>query len=301
MQQPGKKRKAEDCPPCMPTSYLYCLQCKRRSCTSCVTGLHSFVQGSKKIPCPIIESDVSTLTLSNLVCAINDPHHDGNVYSCTSCCFSSTIPPTMESSTTKAPRCPPKPSHQFAKKVKKLSRKQALVGHRRVVNKISSVRLSSINLLDYHNEPDTFSHKDKLKRKRASAVLHHINRKRRKKPPYRHNIFEGALYLPNYNLAFQADATNNHWYCDHMALAQSPTDNSPAIIHGVFSHTSATKAYDKMLKDGIIPDRIKGERHVQVLPNCPSPEDPNKLRDVTIEVIFVDETTSVDDVSSLRG
>ena len=86
-----------------------------------------------------------------------------------------------------------------------------------------------------------------------------------------------------------------------MALAQSPTDNTPAIIHGVFSHTSATKAYDKMIKNGISPERIKGERHVQVLPNCPSPEDPNKLRDVTIEVIFVDETSSVDDVSSLRG
>jgi len=86
-----------------------------------------------------------------------------------------------------------------------------------------------------------------------------------------------------------------------MALAKSPTDNSPAIIHGVFSHTSATKAYDKMLKDRFIPERIKGERHVQVLRNCPSPEDPTKLRDVTIEVILVDETSSVDDVSSLRG
>ena len=56
-----------------------------------------------------------------------------------------------------------------------------------------------------------------------------------------------------------------------------------------------------MIKNGIIPERIKGERHIQVLPTCPSPEDPNTLRDVTIEVIFVDETSSVDDVSSLRG
>ena len=130
MQQPSEKRKGEDSPPSMPTSYLHCLRCQRKSCTSCVTGLHSFVQGLKKIPRPIIESDISILTLSNLVGAINDPDHDGNVDSCTSCCFSSTIPPTIESSTTKAPRSPPKPSHLFAKKEKKLSRKKSLQVHR---------------------------------------------------------------------------------------------------------------------------------------------------------------------------
>ena len=85
-----------------------------------------------------------------------------------------------------------------------------------------------------------------------------------------------------------------------MALAQSPADNTPLIIHGVFSHTSAEKAYDKMIKAGRIPERIQEVRHIQVIPTCPTPKDPNKLRDLTIELIYFDETSAVDEVSNLR-
>ena len=44
MQQPCEKIKAAHKPPCIPSRYLYCLHCHRKSCTSCVNGLYKFVQ-----------------------------------------------------------------------------------------------------------------------------------------------------------------------------------------------------------------------------------------------------------------
>ena len=46
------------------------------------------------------------------------------------------------------------------------------------------------------------------------------------------NPFDGAMYVPCFNLAIQTTATNHHWYCDHHALAKS-VDGTPSIAHCV--------------------------------------------------------------------
>jgi hypothetical protein len=44
---------------------------------------------------------------------------------------------------------------------------------------------------------------------------------------------QGALIYPEFNLLIKPDATNIHWSCDHLALAESTQDSTPAILHTI--------------------------------------------------------------------
>jgi hypothetical protein len=51
---------------------------------------------------------------------------------------------------------------------------------------------------------------------------HHKSRR----PKYIRNQFQGALVFPPFGLLVEADATNHHLSCDHMALAKSDVDST---------------------------------------------------------------------------
>ena len=49
-----------------------------------------------------------------------------------------------------------------------------------------------------------------------------------------------------FDLAIESDASENHWTCNHMSLAQYIGDGSPAVMHGVYSLISPQRAFDYM-------------------------------------------------------
>lgn len=114
------------------------------------------------------------------------------------------------------------------------------------------------------------------------------------------NPYDGAMFLPWFNIAIQATATNQHWYCDHHALAKSLVDGSPSIPHCVFDKECAAIAFDVMLAKNLSPKRIEGEREKVVL-LVPSPEIPTTLIKTTVLVINAVQAASVTSEATIGG
>ena len=66
-----------------------------------------------------------------------------------------------------------------------------------------------------------------------------------------------------YDIAFQADASENHWGCDHMALAES-SDGTPGAMHGCPSLESSDRAFRFVKEHNSNPLRINGTTQVSV-------------------------------------
>ena len=144
-------------------------------------------------------------------------------------------------------------------------------------------QFNELNLHDYFNNPSFVSYKGCLRRADHSHDLGYYN----------YNPFEGALYLRCFNLAIEATATNSHWYCDHHALAKSPTDGTPSVPHCVFGRKSAVEAFGIMFLMNRKPCRVAGKRERILLPCVASPEDPTKRREIAVEVIHVTQAIPV--------
>ena len=91
----------------------------------------------------------------------------------------------------------------------------------------------------------------------------------------------------------QSDASNNHWNCDHHALATSPCDGAPSVSDALINDEAASCTFAKAILDGYTTPRIAGVHEQLNILNVPSPEDPSKLRDIAIEVITVDQVLTV--------
>jgi hypothetical protein len=65
------------------------------------------------------------------------------------------------------------------------------------------------------------------------------SRYRSKRSLFKLNQVQGALMYPEFNLLIQLDATNFYWSCDHLALAESTQDRTPAILHAVIRAVNA--------------------------------------------------------------
>jgi hypothetical protein len=60
-----------------------------------------------------------------------------------------------------------------------------------------------------------------------------------RRPKYIRNHFQGALVFPPFGLLVEADATNHHLSCDHMALAESSVDSTKAVVHSMIPDANA--------------------------------------------------------------
>jgi hypothetical protein len=108
------------------------------------------------------------------------------------------------------------------------------------------------------------------------------------------------LIYPEFNLLLQSDATNIHWSCDHLALAESQVDSTPAIIHAVINSVNAIDIEDYMKEQSCTPTRLNNKSERIVL-KVQSPEDDSKEMDVAVDVFIVDQVTKINSNNPLKG
>ena len=114
------------------------------------------------------------------------------------------------------------------------------------------------------------------------------------------NKVEGALIYPDFNLLVQPNATNNHWSCDHLALAESTTDSTPAINHAVIYSVNARHTVEFMDANSMIA-RCFNKRSEHIVLRVQSPEDINKEMDFIVDVFIIDQARENDINNPLKG
>ena len=125
------------------------------------------------------------------------------------------------------------------------------------------------------------------------------SRKKSRRPKYTMNHFQGALIFPPFGLLVKADATNHHFSCDHMALAESSEDRTKAVIHGVISdkNSKIVQEYVDAHKKVIKP--MTSEK--RDLLNVTSPEDVKKNMNVVVYVFVVKQVNKCSEFEDWKG
>jgi hypothetical protein len=134
------------------------------------------------------------------------------------------------------------------------------------------------------------------------AILQSMNKSRlwSKKSLLKLNQVQGALIYPEFNLLLQSNATNIHWSCDHLALAESQVDSTPAIIHAVINSVNATDIDDYMEVHSLTTRRLsKKSEHIPL--RVQSPEDETEEMDVVVDVFFINQVVKIEISNPLKG
>ena len=251
--------------------------------------------------------DPSILALEKMSDAANDNEHCGVVPFATCCSFAHEMDMSIKVSTSNPPR-PPETYitadyEDMDDDFILTSRKQSVSTLRRRINKLNLPTLSATKKLSlYASNPTHTSYTGVLKRKAPYKIIAQCTKKRKTKTNHKpHKAYQGALFMKMYNLGIQADASNRHWFPDHLALAQSPTDKTPPVMHGVPSHDSTERAYSNMLEMKAKPVRISGTRERIVLEGVQLPEDCNTQRSFAVECIIIDQVLPAAAVADETG
>ena len=330
MEQDCEKVKAVSSESKFIDHYIKCDSCHSKTCADCIRGLYTYIENSG-IPSSATEHDSSFQALSRMNSLLSNKKNSSiKVAPC--CLFKLSIPQHSKASTTRPPRPPTIPVHLCSTRKRPLNGLLDYLGetdcsdtdddgdfllenksqvHRKWKRSVKRAKVEHSQLEDLHQYHNGHSQSPRLSLSvcHSKDILKEINRKRKsnrkrkagaQRKIYRHNIFEGALNFPMFDLAIESDASENHLTCDHMALAESVGDGSPAVMHGVYSLLSSQLAFDHMNKLSLSPLRIQGNRQTIVLPNVPSPEDLSKGQERIVEVIIVRQKRSVKDCAILK-
>jgi hypothetical protein len=141
-----------------------------------------------------------------------------------------------------------------------------------------------------------------MKPANTSSILGCLYKSRHKsrRPRYFRNHFQGALVFPPFGLLVEADATNHHLSCDHMALAESVVDSTKAVVHGVISDENAKMIVNYLETNKKSIFRINAVRERIVL-NVTSPEDTAKNKNFVVDVVFVDQVRKCSEFEDWKG
>ena len=274
------------------SEYMTCQNCSSQFCTSCINELIQSVEGFKTIPLTVKKTDATY----RKVIQIQKEMSLGNTITVFGPCCSFRV---METSSTlvKTPRLDP---------TVQCSRIQSIKNYRKSIhtikaNKLQAPTLDNLKLQQYFRDPLLTSHPGALRKKEQPKQLHMRTtkkRKRRNMPSVNstYNPFSGAIFLPTFGLLIEGEVTNSHWYCDHHALARSQVDGTPGVPHCVLSHDCAKLLHSSNL---CLP-RISGSREVLMLV-ISAPEDNHQKRNITVEVIEVDQTIATSDIMHMKG
>ena len=233
-------------------TYVICETCERSICFICAGGFLKFILNCNHISCSVTDSNLSIQVLRDTEFA----HKSGNLRISRGICCS-----FSGSTSLKYLSCQPTPRFEVnhnATTYSHQTKQQTLTSVRRKIGDIPSDKSNSDFLFDYFKNTREYLYK-MYPHKMSNTILHKINHKRKRKPPYHHNIFQGALHFPSFGLCIQSDASNNMLYCDHHALAPSPVDGTSGILHGVISHKSASSAHLYSQKIGKSPRQLCGK------------------------------------------
>ena len=301
---------------------VFCHKCKRYMCLTCIHGFLDYIKHKPSISKTLQQDDASYKSL-RLVSGMACCRSFFEVSAGPCCAFTKSFQDYQPPKTTTKP-CRPPPfmptphtTHTISidsfqspvdsdegsddgDEVICTSRKEDLASLRQHMNRFSSDEMSSNSLYLYHNlaNPCTIDGQLTLKRK-PTVILRDVQckhgRKARKKArknasvsttPKCHNIFQGVLVMPMYQIGIQGDSTNDHWYPDHMALATSLADGTPSVGHCVLSHSCSDSANKFMVEHMIARTPLSGESH-RIQLHLPSPEDPSKHRLVWVQIIII--------------
>ena len=278
-------------------AYVQCRCCGSKVCSFCVRGLEECVaMCKKKIPQDdpsIIALKIMALTLKSNDC----PNVDYGIC----CSFRHSIPSDINN-TIVYPRRSPEVSifdssdDEYTLVSDKVANKKC----RRHLNNDNNINCMAANFLSayFQNENPPSS----MKPANISTILGHLYKCRRKsrRPKYVRNQFQGSLVIPAFGLLLEADATNHHLSCDHMALAESGVDSTKAVVHGVISDGDAKMAvkYLEAHKKSIT--RVHSVRD-RIELNVASPEDITKNMKVIVDVITVNQVTKCSELEDWKG
>eukprot|EP00956_Cyclotella_meneghiniana_P035221 scaffold112761_cov46-Cyclotella_meneghiniana.AAC.5 len=126
------------------------------------------------------------------------------------------------------------------------------------------------------------------------------NRKKKHKRVYEPNYFDSATVIAEFNLLVCAEATSLEWQADHLALAESNMDRTPAVLHAIVSSDSAKILKRFMQANKCLPRGIEGDQELLKL-SVESPLDPMNTLVLNICVITIDQCYSSVTMSSWKG
>ena len=103
--------------------------------------------------------------------------------------------------------------------------------------------------------------------------------------------------MPTFGLLIEGEVTNSHWYCDHHCLARSQVDGTLGVPHCVLSNDCATVLH----ASNLCLTRITGSTRERFNLVITAPEDINVKRQITVEVIEVDQKIATSEVLLMKG
>jgi hypothetical protein len=218
------------------------------------------------------------------------------------CSFSASIPNDARCTLPKPPRAPPLHSQADSSKDEDYE----------FINHDSANKRNRYSLKKHIDHPDNvnFLHKyfestqppSSMSPPNVEELIKIMNksRYRSKRSLLKLNQVQGALIYPEFNLLIQPDATNIHWSCDHLALAESTRDSTPAILHAVISAVNAMDVEKFFDVNAVSITRLK-ERAERIVLRVKSPEDVTKEVDFNIDLFIVEQVRKIDSNNPLKG
>ena len=281
--------------------YVTCIKCSSKVCVHCLDSLTQTMLSSSK--CKAVHpSDPSLIALADMMSAAKSNRENCAIGFC--CSFSSSIPKESKCTLVKPPRAP---LLQSSAAQASEDDEYEFINHD-TANKRSRYSMrrehiedyASVNFLNKYFE--TLHPPPSMTPPNIHAILQSMNKSRRrsKKSLLKLNQVQGALIYPEFNLLLQSDATNIHWSCDHLAVAESQVDSTPAIIHTVINSVNATDIEDYMEVHSCATRRFN-KKSERIVLRVQSPEDETKEMDISVDVFIVDQVMKIDIKNPLKG
>jgi hypothetical protein len=278
-------------------AYVKCRCCGSKVCSFCVRGLEETVaKCNKRVPI----DDPSIVALKFMSCRLksqDQPEIDFGIC----CAFSRSIPTCTKSTIVIPPRAP-------EVSISNSDDSEFILVSDEAANKKRRCQLNANNNIDYTAANFLAAYFQKkiipasMKPANTSTILGRLYKSRRKsrRPRYTRNHFQGALVFPPFGLLVEADATNHHLSCDHMALAESDADSTKAVVHGVMSDDNAKMVVHYLEAKHKSISRINAARERIVL-NITSPEDISKNKNFVVDVVMVDQVKKCSEFEDWKG
>ena len=299
VQQPSARKVLAGTPPRSPTdvTYVKCQNCSSKVCNFCARGLLQVLDTSNKEFPP---DDPSFSALKSMAAALNTTDYPQVDFGFC-CSFKQSIPSCTKGTFVTPPRAPEVSKEESSdSEFVFLNNESASKKCRRVIKNQKNNDSSTVSFLSAYFQDD--APPASMKPANTFEILGLLNKSRKKsrRPRYNMNNFQGALVFPPFGILVKGDATNHHFNCDHMALAESSEDSTKAIMHGVISDRNAKTIQDYAdLKRKILrPIACDKER---VVLKVRSPEDLNKTMNVVVDVFFVKQVKKCSEFQNWKG
>ena len=279
-------------------AYMSCKSCDSKFCSNCINELVDSIDGCEEIPQTVKQYDTTYKKINEIRMKMS---LGLRITDFGPCCLFRVIDTT--STLVKTPRPDPTVRCNRIQSIKNY--RQCIGTIKKKKNRLQLNVSNDNNVLgieQYFLNPIKTSHLGIFHKKQNPKLLHKwIAYKQRRRfgtqKNSTYNPFLGALVLPTFGLLIEAEVTNSHWYCDHHCLAKSQADGTLGVPHCVLSNDCAASLHSSNLS---LP-RITGSSRKRYNLDISAPEDIQAKRQITVEVIEVDQKIATSDVILMKG